>query len=121
MNHSFHKYIQAELALRQDLNERILTIVLQRCEPAQARVQRGALQLYIYKELGFYGIPGNHFSKFITKVLRQFGFRDSLKDGSKCYYGLQWKNEDRKAWKHPKALDIPVWIDNNTKFGFRTL
>ncbi len=118
--HTLQDLIQAELTLRQDLKDQVLAIVQARCESGAGRVQRGALHLYIYRQLGFHGSPGTFFAKFITKVMTEAGYRDSYLVGARCYYGLKFIGELPENWRNPQAEDLPVWLSNQQKFGFRS-
>lgn len=111
--------IAAELKHRQDLETQILTIVRARCETGSGRVQRGALHLYIYRQLGFHGQPGDTFAKFINKVMVNNGYRASFLSGKRCYCGLYFKGETKETWNHPVSDDIPFWSSNTEKFMFK--
>lgn len=116
---SVSELIDKELESRQELKEHILQIILDRCDKGHGRVQRGALNLYVYQKLGLIGHPGNYFSKFVKKVLTEAGYRESYLVGKRCYYGLSWKGEAKENWDNPQAADIPVWLDNYAKFEFK--
>ncbi len=116
---NLNKYIEAELQHRQELEEQILSIVNARCENGSGRVQRGALQLYIYRKLGFHGQPGDKFAKFINKVMINNGYRASFLSGKRCYCGLYFKGETKETWNHPISLDLPFWSSNTEKFMFK--
>lgn len=115
---SFQEIIDAELRIREQLNNQILSLIQDRCDIGYGRLQRGALHLYIYNKLGFHGTPGNDFAKFITKTLVNAGYRDSYLIGKRCYCGLSWKGETKENWNHPQAKDIPHWIEDSKRFEF---
>lgn len=107
MNTQIAQYLEAQLNLREQLKERILAIVSERCDTGVGRVQRGALHFYIYSKLGLKGKPGNHFHKYLSKVLEEAGYRDSYLEGVRCTCGLTWKGETKEDWRYPKAEDLP--------------
>lgn len=97
--------VKKELDSRHDLEQRILALVLARCEVGTGfRVKRGVLHQYIYHQLGFIGAPDKYFAKYLNTLLAEQGFRVSYLDGFKCIYGLRFKGEP--DWRHPSAEDL---------------
>ena len=113
------EYVNNELNNRELLEKEVLNIINDRCVTGNGRVQRGALHLYIYKKLGFYGQPGNKFAKFINKIMVNNGYRDSYLIGKRCYCGLHFKGENKKTWNAPIGKDLPIWSSNFEKFIFQ--
>jgi hypothetical protein len=87
------KLLEEEEAKREELKKQILSIIFKLCEPAEpgkhAMTRRGWLQNAVYENLGFKGTCGNHFSRFITRLLAENGFRESWFEGHRVYYGLK--------------------------------
>ena len=115
---SVEELVEVALRNREELKSQIVSLIRERCDVGHGRVQRGALHLYLYRKLGFYGHPGNDFARYITKILTDAGFRDSYLRGARCYYGLSFKGEKKEVWRKPQASDIPRWIGNHQKFCF---
>lgn len=112
MKKYIYRLLEAELSLHQELKEKVLHIVKNRCNVGYGRVPRGALLAYIYFSLGFHGRIGNDFSKYFTKVLLEEGFRCSYYSGKRIFVGLRWKNEDMSNWRRPLAKDLPKFNGN---------
>lgn len=108
-----YRLLQAELELHQQLKDKVIKIVLSRCQPGYGRVTRGALLAYIYAQLGYPGRIGNDFSRYFSQVLLEEGFRSSYYSGKRIFTGLMWKGEDLKDWRRPLAEDLPKF---NGKF-----
>lgn len=80
--------VDLELQQRDLFKQQIMEIVLSGFTIGNGYVKRGILQRYVYNQLGFHGRSGNHFARFISKVMAENGFRVSYYSGQRVYYGL---------------------------------
>lgn len=85
---TLHELVEAELKQRQELKNKVMEVVFQKYQIGNGKVMRGALQQYVYEQLGFHGKPGNHFHRFINGLMTDNGFRVSFSRGARCYYGV---------------------------------
>lgn len=88
---SLSTLVREELAQRAELKHLVMVHVSARCAFGKGYVKRGVLNQHVYQQLGFHGQPGNHFGKFMKKVLADSGIRVSYSRGQRVYYGLVWK------------------------------
>lgn len=90
--HSIQEIIDAELEARAQLAAQIISIVHTGFVDANGSVKRGVVQNYIYHALGFQGRCGNHFARFINRIMEENGYRKSYATGQRVYYGLKMKS-----------------------------
>ena len=101
--------VNAELEQRAELKHLVMVHVSARCSFGKGHVKRGPLNQYIYEKLGFCGQPGNHFGRFMKKVLADNGVRVSYSRGQRVYYGLVWKEiqcQDPKESSKPNPENL---------------
>ena len=110
---------QASLQQREELKQKILKIVFERCDDNEdGRVQPGAVQLYVWHTMGFRGHVDKDFAAFVKTALWQQGYTVNSDSGHKYIKNLKWKGEKLEDWRAPKAIDIPHWIDKKRKFRY---
>lgn len=97
MTHSISTIVAAELEAREALAAQVISIVHTGFVDANGSVKRGVVQNYIYQALGFQGRCGNHFARFINRIMEENGYRKSYATGQRVYYGLQIKNQPHSA------------------------
>ncbi len=96
-------FVEKELEQRDELKHLVMVQVKTRCSIGDGHVKRGVLNQYVYQQLGFEGRPGNHFFRFMNKLMSEQGFRVSYSRGERVYFGLKWRDEcqDQEELKKP--------------------
>lgn len=90
---NLQEFVANELEQRDQLKHLVMELIASRCSIEPGHVKRGQLNQYVYQELGFEGRPGNHFFRFMNKLMSEQGFRVSYSRGERVYFGLKWRDE----------------------------
>lgn len=89
----YDSYIAEEISVKQFLDDKIWSIITSACDIGTGHIKRGELHQFIYKKLGFVGNCGNHFHKYMNKIITEKGHRKSWIHKNRIYIGLCWKNK----------------------------
>jgi hypothetical protein len=91
MDLNLNSLVTQELEQREELKKLVMGYVFTLCEPGKGYIKRGVLNQFVYEGLGFHGQYGNHFGRFMKKLMAENGFRVSYSSGQRVFYGLKEK------------------------------
>jgi hypothetical protein len=120
-NYALNKVLLAELDERTGIRDRIIAIILDRCELGAGRLRQGSLLKYVFDKVGMKGLFGKVYREYMKELLVSLGARATDHGGAAIFTGIRWKGEKPCDWKYPHSPDIPTYNKsiNNWQYGQR--